>query len=102
MAGCYCLAVAIGLLAVTQKTLSLSHYQHCHGSQVDVSYCVNGFRVDSCHNRAPFVLAVVLHFSWYRFLFTYFKSFQTFVVRCGLGLLTPTKRSLAYCTLVMN
>jgi len=25
-----------------------------------VSYCVNGFHADSCHNRAPFVLAVVV------------------------------------------
>ena len=41
------------------KMLSLSQ-QHCHGSHVDVSYCVNGFRADSCHYRAPFVLVVVV------------------------------------------
>jgi len=29
-----------------------------HGSHVDVSYCVNGFRVDPGHDRAPFVLEV--------------------------------------------
>ena len=29
-------------------------------SQVDVTYCVNGFRADSCHNRATFILVVVV------------------------------------------
>jgi len=28
-----------------------------------VSYCVNGFCVDSCHNRASFVLVVVVALS---------------------------------------
>ena len=25
-----------------------------------MSYCVNGFRADSCHNRAPFVLVAMI------------------------------------------
>jgi len=63
------------------KMLSLSNYQHCHGSEVDVFFCVNGFHVDSCHDWAPFVLVAVVALSMVPFLFTFFKSFQTFVVR---------------------
>jgi len=55
MTGCFCLEVTIGPLAVTQnKMLSLTHYQQCHGSQVDMSYCVNGFHADSCHKHHLF------------------------------------------------
>jgi len=36
----------------------LQHLQHCHCSPVDVFYCVNGFHVDSGHDRTPFVLVV--------------------------------------------
>jgi len=61
--------------------LRLSYLQHCHDNHVDLSYCVNGFRVDSGRDRAPFVLVAAVALSWYRLLFTFFKSFQTFVVR---------------------
>jgi len=60
--------------------LSLQHQQHCFGSHVDVSYCVNGFHVDSGHDRAPFVLAVVVALFMVPFIY-FFKSFQTFVIR---------------------
>jgi len=64
--------------------LSLQHSQHCHGSQVDVSYCVNGFRVDSGHDQAPFVLVVVVALFMVPFLFIFSKLFQTFVVRFAI------------------
>jgi len=48
---------------------------------VVTSYCVNGFRVDSGHCRAPFVLVVVVALFMVPFLFNFSKSFQTFVIR---------------------
>jgi len=61
------------------KTRSFSHLQHCNGSQVYKSYCVNGFRVDSGHDWAPFILDVAwwLHFSWYDF-YLFFQEFPSF------------------------
>ena len=47
-----------------------------------MSYCVNGFRADSCHNQAPFVLVVVVVLFVVPVYIYFFKSFQTFVVRC--------------------
>jgi len=45
-----------------------------------VSYCVNGFRADSCHNWVPFVLvAVVALFMVPVFIF----FFQNFLNSCG-------------------
>jgi len=52
-------------------------------SQVDVSYCVNGFRVDSGHDRAPFVLVIVVALFMVPFLFI-FSCFQTPVVRLAV------------------
>jgi len=57
--------------------------------RLDVSYCVNGFRADSCHNRAPFVLVVVVAL-FIVLVFIYF--FQKFPNFCGqiwsLGLIS--------------
>jgi len=61
--------------------LSLSHQQHCHGSQVDVSYCVNGFCVDSCHDWSPFVLVVAVALFMVQVFIYFFKRFQAFVFR---------------------
>ena len=87
MTGCFCLEMAIGPLAATQnKTLSLSHYQHCHGSQVDVSYCVNGVRADSCHNWAPFVFVVVIALLMVPVFIYFVQKFPNFCSQmCGLG-----------------
>jgi len=43
-----------------------------------VSQCVDGFHADSCHNRAPFVVIVVvaLFMVGYRVLFTFSKVFK--------------------------
>ena len=48
-----------------------------------MSYCVNGFHVDFCHDRAPLVLVVMvaLFIFFFTFLFTLFKSFQAFVFK---------------------
>jgi len=90
MTGCFCLEVATGPLAVTQnKTLGLSHYQHCHGSQVDVSCCVKGFYADSCHNRAPLVLVLVLALFMVLVFICFFQKFPNFCGQmCGLGLIS--------------
>jgi len=88
MTGCFCLEVATGSLAVTQnKTLDLSHYLHCHASQVDVSYCMKGFCADSCHNQAPLVLVLVLALSMVLVCICFYQKLPKFCVRmCGLGL----------------
>jgi len=44
-------------------------------SQVDVSCCGNGFRVDSGHSRAPFILVVVVALYMVPCLFIFSKSF---------------------------
>jgi len=65
--------------------------QHCNGSKVDVSYYVNGFRADSCHNRAPFVLAVVvaLFMVPVNVFIYFFRKFPNICGQiCGLGLLS--------------
>ena len=61
--------------------LSLSHWQHCHGSHVDVSYCVNGFHVDSGHDWAPFVLVEVVALFMVLVFIYFFQKFLNFVVR---------------------
>jgi len=38
-----------------------------------MSYCVNGFRVDTGHDRAPFVLVVVAALFMVPFLFIFSK-----------------------------
>ena len=84
--------MAIGPLAATQnKMLSLSHKQHCHGSQIDVSYCVNGFHADSCHNEALFVLLVVVALFMVSVFTYFFQKFPNFSGQvCGLGLISVT------------
>jgi len=57
------------------------------GSRLDVSYCVNGFRVDFCHERAPFVLVVVVALYIVLHSIYFFQKFLNFCVQvCGLGL----------------
>ena len=50
---------------------------------------MNGFRVDSCHNRAPFVLVVVVAL-FMVLVFTYFfQKFRNVCGQmCGLGLIS--------------
>jgi len=61
--------------------------QSVHLCQVDVSYCVNGFRVDSGHDRAPFVLVVVVALFMVPVFIYSFQKFQNFCVQiCSLGL----------------
>ena len=51
-----------------------------------MSYCVNGFRVDFCHDRAPFVLVVVVALFMVPFLFIFSKVSKFCYQICGLGL----------------
>jgi len=58
-----------------------------------VSYCVNGFRVNSCHDRAPFVLVVVVALFMVDlpdFIYAnFFQKFPNFCGQmCGLGLIS--------------
>ena len=59
-----------------------------------MSYCVNGFHADSCHNRAAFALVVVVALFMVPVVFIY--CFQTFPnicgQRCGLGLISVSFR----------
>jgi len=63
----------------------------CSATQVDVSYCMIGFRANSCHNRAPFVLVVEVALFMVQ-VFIYANFFQTFPnfcgQMCGLGLIS--------------
>ena len=56
-----------------------------------MSYCVIGFRANSCHNRAPFVLVVEVALFMVQ-VFIYANFFQTFPnfcgQMCGLGLIS--------------
>jgi len=59
------------------------------------------FPLDQVHRTN----GTVFHFSWHRFLFTFFKSFQTFVVRgvvLGLGLLGFYQLQSSLLTLFMD
>jgi len=50
-----------------------------------VSYRVNGFRVDSCHDRAPFVLVVVVALFIVPAFMYIFQKFSSFCGQiCGL------------------
>ena len=53
-----------------------------------MSYCVNGFRVDSGHDWAPFVLVVVvaLFMVGYHFYLFFQKFPNSCDQMCGLGL----------------
>jgi len=54
-----------------------------------VSYCVNGFRADSCHNRAAFVLVVVVALFMIPVFIYFFQKFSTFCGQmCGFGLIS--------------
>jgi len=66
--------------------LSFQHKQHCHDSHVDVSYCVKVFCVDSDHDRAPFVLVVVVALLMLPFLIIFSKVSKFCGQICGLGL----------------
>jgi len=86
---CFRFKVAIGPLAATQnKVLSLSHWQHCHRSQVDVSNCVNGFCADSWRNRAPFVLVALFMIPVFIYCFQKFPNFCGQM--CGLAKFQPS------------
>ena len=82
-----------------------------------MSYCVNVFRVDSCHNWAPFVLVVVIALFMVTTFIFFFQKFTHFCGQmCGLGLISVgftftfipslyqvyAKRSQANCILVME
>ena len=54
-----------------------------------MSYCVNGFRAKSCHNRAPFVLVVVFALFMVLVFIYFFQKFPNFCGQMhGLGLLS--------------
>jgi len=54
-----------------------------------VSSCVNGFRADSCHNQAPFVLVAVVILFMKTVLMYFFQRFPNFCGQiCGLGLIS--------------
>ena len=46
-----------------------------------MSYCVNGFRVDSCHNRASFVLDVMVALFMVPVFMYFFPKFSNFCDR---------------------
>jgi len=53
-----------------------------------VSYCVNGFRADSCHNRTPLVLVVVVALFMVPVFVYFFQKFPNFCGQMrGLGLI---------------
>ena len=52
-----------------------------------MSYCVNGFHIDSCHNRAPFVLVVVVALFMVPVFIYFFQKFPNICGQiCSLGL----------------
>jgi len=54
-----------------------------------MSCCVNGFCVDSCHNRAPFVLVSVVALFMILVFICFFQKFPNFCGKiCGLGLIS--------------
>jgi len=58
-----------------------------------VSYCVNGFHADSCHNWAPFVLVVVVALFMVPVFIYFFQKFPKFCGQiCGLGLISVRLR----------
>jgi len=71
----------------------------------DVFYCVNGFRVDFCHDRARFVLVAVVALFIVPVFIYFFQKFPNFCAQiCGLGitfrltmLLPSVVQSTAYC-----
>jgi len=91
MTGCVCLEVAIGHLAATQleqnaEFVTLAALSWESGS-LNVFYCVNGFCADYCHNRAPFVLVVVVTLFMVPVFTCFFQKFPSFCGQmCGLGL----------------
>ena len=81
-----------------------------------MSYCVNGFRVDSFHDRAPFLLVVVVALFMVVVFIYFFQKFSSLCVQIcglvsgvrfryyvyGLGSLRSTKCSGVYCTLAVD
>ena len=58
-----------------------------------MSYCVNGFRIDSCHDRAPLVLVVVVALFMVQVFIYFFQKFPNFYGQmCGLGLISVRLR----------
>ena len=56
-----------------------------------MSYCVNGFRADSCHNRAPLFLVVVVALFMVPLFIYFFLKFSKFCGQiCGSGLISVT------------
>ena len=60
---------------------------------VDVSYCVNGFHADSCHNQAPFGLVVGVALFMVPVVIFFFQKFLNFCSQiCGSGLISVRYR----------
>jgi len=54
-----------------------------------MSYCVNGFCADSCHNRTPFVLVVAVALFMVPVFIYFFQKFPDFCGQmCDLGLVS--------------
>ena len=54
-----------------------------------MSYCVNGVRADSCHNRAQFVSVVVVALFMVTSFIYFFQKLPNFCGQiCGLGLIS--------------
>ena len=52
-------------------------------------YCVNGFRAESCHNWAPFVLVIGVALFMVAVFIYFFQKFPNFCGQiCGLGLIS--------------
>ena len=68
-----------------------------------MSYCVNGFRADSCHNRAPFVLVVVVALFMVPVFIYFFQKFINFCgEKCGLGLISVRFRFIKFLPSVVQ
>jgi len=66
-----------------------SEQTNIHSALVNVPYCVIGFHADSCHNRAPFVLVVVVALFMVLVFIYFFQKFPNFCgPMCGLGLIS--------------
>ena len=63
----------------------LLHWQHCHDSQVDNSYCVNGFRVDTYHDQAPVVFVVVVALFMVPVFIYFFSRVSKLICSSGLS-----------------
>jgi len=73
-------------------------WQTCHTVN-----CVNGFRADSCHARAPFVLVTVVVFFMVLVFIYFFQNFPRFCGQmCGLGLISVRFRLTTFLPSVVQ